>query len=139
MGRLLAARAAGCPRTRGRMPPPSVLCGSRIPGSDLTGHDRAASGDLAVDLDVDGSDDGAPIVTLSTAFNHTLGNVVLQQPLFHAINPDNLTSFTAAGDASPDPTVQWQVSTDRILSSCTPALVISSTSGSPSNVPRLTT
>ncbi|HXT29354.1 MAG TPA: FG-GAP-like repeat-containing protein [Vicinamibacterales bacterium] len=47
-------------------------------------------------------------------FNHTLGNVVLQQPLFHAINPDNLTSFTAAGDASPDPTVQWQVSTDRI-------------------------
>jgi methyl-accepting chemotaxis protein len=37
--------------------------------------DRAAGGDLAVDLDVDESEAAAPIATLSTSFNHTLGNL----------------------------------------------------------------
>ncbi|HEV2889545.1 MAG TPA: methyl-accepting chemotaxis protein [Frankiaceae bacterium] len=37
--------------------------------------DRAAAGDLAVDLNVDESEEAAPIATLSTSFNHTLGNL----------------------------------------------------------------
>jgi len=37
--------------------------------------DRAAGGDLAVDLAVDDSVEAAPIATLSTSFNHTLGNL----------------------------------------------------------------
>jgi methyl-accepting chemotaxis protein len=37
--------------------------------------DRAAGGDLAVDLVVEGGEDAAPIATLSTSFNHTLGNL----------------------------------------------------------------
>ena len=37
--------------------------------------DRAAQGDLAVDLGVDASEEAAPIATLSTSFNHTLGNL----------------------------------------------------------------
>ncbi|HWL35428.1 MAG TPA: methyl-accepting chemotaxis protein [Frankiaceae bacterium] len=37
--------------------------------------DRAAGGDLAVDLDVDESEAAAPIATLSSSFNHTLGNL----------------------------------------------------------------
>ena len=37
--------------------------------------DRAAGGDLAVDLVVDDSVEAAPIATLSNSFNHTLGNL----------------------------------------------------------------
>ena len=37
--------------------------------------DRAAGGDLAVDLAVDESEAAAPIATLSSSFNHTLGNL----------------------------------------------------------------
>jgi methyl-accepting chemotaxis protein len=37
--------------------------------------DRAAGGDLAVDLAVEGDEEAAPITTLSTSFNHTLGNL----------------------------------------------------------------
>ena len=37
--------------------------------------DRAAGGDLAVDLVVEGSEEHAPIATLSNSFNHTLGNL----------------------------------------------------------------
>jgi methyl-accepting chemotaxis protein len=37
--------------------------------------DRAAAGDLAVDLAVDPAEESAPIATLSTSFSHTLGNL----------------------------------------------------------------
>jgi len=37
--------------------------------------DRAAGGDLAVDLDVDETEAAAPIASLSSSFNHTLGNL----------------------------------------------------------------
>ncbi len=37
--------------------------------------DRAAAGDLAVDLAVDEGVESAPIATLSTSFSHTLGNL----------------------------------------------------------------
>jgi len=46
--------------------------------------------------------------------NHSLGNVILESPLFHAINPDVFTTFTAAATGSPLPTPQWQVSTDGV-------------------------
>ena len=50
----------------------------------------------------------------SVQINHSLGNVIVEAPLSHAINPDVLTTFTAAATASPSPSVQWQVSSDGI-------------------------
>jgi hypothetical protein len=50
----------------------------------------------------------------SLQINHSLGVLVTEAPLFHTVNPDVLTTFSAAGDGSPQPVTQWQVSTDRI-------------------------
>jgi len=50
----------------------------------------------------------------SVQFNHSLAGVILEGPLSHVINPDVLTSFSAAADGSPMPTPQWQVSTDGV-------------------------
>jgi hypothetical protein len=93
----------------------------------FTFPDRKIMGDAAhgvlqsvvvVDLSGEGFDDiagGYPSdVEGCLQMNHSLGNVVLEAPAFHAINPDVLTTFTAAATASPDPSVQWQVSTDNV-------------------------
>jgi hypothetical protein len=85
----------------------------RLIGDPARGTIQSAS---VVDLTGEAFDDieaGYPgDIEGSLQINHSLGVLVTEAPLSRTINPDVLTTFSAGATASPDPVVQWQVSTD---------------------------
>ena len=87
--------------------------------------DRRLIGDPAVgpitsatfyDLTGEGFDDivaGIPGNVEGVVYvSYSVGPVVTDSPLPHTVNPNHLTTFSAAASGSPAPTVQWQVSSN---------------------------
>lgn len=76
-----------------------------------------ASG-VIVDMTGEGFDDiGGAYPTDDQGLVHlsySLGGVITEAPLHHTVNPNTLTTFSAAADGSPVPSPQWQVSTDGV-------------------------
>src|SRR5262245_54267487 len=106
-------------RARGLWPPVLDLATTfpdrRVVGDASRGVVQSA---VIVDLTGEGFDDVAASypgdVEGCVQFNHSLGGLIMEAPLSHTINPDVLTTFTAAADGSPVPTPQWQVSPDGV-------------------------